>query len=104
MKSQIVCLAIFVVSIAIVYGQYFSAPEGRITIGRLGKRTNRISLIDINNSKESFVSDDESYSNEDLYRSQNQLKDYNLPSDSSEDLKRRFLKKVILKLQKSYRP
>ena len=84
MKNQVVCLTIFVVSIAVVCSQYFSAPEVRITIGRLGKRINRISLIDINNSKENFVTDDESYSNEDMYGSQNQLKDYNLPSDSSE--------------------
>ena len=100
MEKQILCLVITVALISTSNSQYFSAPEGRITIGRLGKREFNRELFDLNNKNHKSLNNEhiDNISDENLFI-QKQVEN-DLQNESMEDFRRNIFKNVILLLQK----
>jgi hypothetical protein len=103
MKKQLLCLVFTVALISTSNSQYFSAPEGRITIGRLGKREfNRVSLFDINKNNHKYLNNEptDNISGENIFFQKKVENENDLQNESMEDFRRIFLRNVILQLQK----
>ena len=103
MEKQLLCLVITVALISTSNSQYFSAPEGRITIGRLGKREfNRVSLFDLNKNNQNSLNNEptDNISGENLFIQKQVENENDLQNESMEDFRRNIFKNVILLLQK----